>query len=216
MVDQIKNNLNSLGSAGSNKVSSDSKKSSSIQVKGIDHSSAKQKYDSSEVSKFVTKEKIKDMAKEPPIDQAATSRIKNAIANGSYPIDLDKMALSPCHVMCQFYVDTINNRLDCQLYQRSGDMFLGVPFNIASYSFLTYIIAKITGYQPGKLIHILGDTHIYDSHIEAVCTQIKRIPYSFPKLTISDDLNDIDNINEEYFKLENYIYHDKISAPMIA
>ena len=92
MVDQIKNNLNSLGSAGSNKVSSDSKKSSSIQVKGIDHSFAKQKYDSSEVSKFVTKDKIKDMAKEPPIDQAATSRIKNAIANGSYPIDLDKIA----------------------------------------------------------------------------------------------------------------------------
>ena len=91
MVDQIKNNLNSLGSAGSNKVSSDSKKSS-IQVKGIDHSNAKQKYDSSEVSKFVTREKIKDMAKEPPIDDAATSRIKNAIANGSYPIDLDKIA----------------------------------------------------------------------------------------------------------------------------
>ena len=91
MVDQIKNNLNSLGSAGSNKVSSDTKKSSS-QVKGIDHSHAKHKFDSSEVSKFVTKEKIKDMAKEPPIDQAATSRIKNAIANGSYPIDLDKIA----------------------------------------------------------------------------------------------------------------------------
>ena len=92
MVDQIKNNLNSLGSAGSNKVSSESKKSSSLQVKGINHSHAKQKFDSSEVSKFVTKEKIKDMAKEPPIDQAATTRIKNAIANGSYPIDLDKIA----------------------------------------------------------------------------------------------------------------------------
>ena len=93
MVDQIKNNLNSLGSAGSNKVSSDSKRSSSsIQVKGIDHTHAKQKFDSSEVSKFVTKDKIKDMAKEPPIDQAATSRIKNAISNGSYPIDLDKIA----------------------------------------------------------------------------------------------------------------------------
>lgn len=132
------------------------------------------------------------------------------------PVDLDKMALPPCHVMCQFNVDTTNKRLDCQLYQRSGDMFLGVPFNIASYSFLTYIIAKITGYQPGKLIHILGDTHIYDSHIEAVCTQIKRIPYAFPKLTISDELNDIDNINEEYFKLDDYNFHDKISAPMIA
>ena len=92
MVDQIKSNLNSLGSSGSSKVSSETKKSSSTQVKGIDHSHAKQKFDSSEVSKFVTKEKIKDMAKEPPIDQAATSRIKNAIANGSYPVDLDKIA----------------------------------------------------------------------------------------------------------------------------
>ena len=132
------------------------------------------------------------------------------------PVDLDKMALPPCHVMCQFNVDTTKKRLDCQLYQRSGDMFLGVPFNIASYAFLTYIIAKITGYQPGKLIHILGDTHIYDSHIEAVSTQIKRIPYEFPKLTISDELNDIDNINEEYFQLKDYNYHDKINAPMIA
>tara|TARA_B100001094_G_scaffold202437_1_gene196344 strand:- start:602 stop:2074 length:1473 start_codon:yes stop_codon:yes gene_type:complete len=131
------------------------------------------------------------------------------------PVDLDKMALPPCHVMCQFNVDTINNRLDCQLYQRSGDMFLGVPFNIASYAFLTCIIAKITGYKPGKLIHILGDTHIYESHIEAVRTQIKRIPYKFPTLTISEELNDIDNINEDYFKLENYNFHDKISAPMI-
>lgn len=132
------------------------------------------------------------------------------------PVDLDKMALPPCHVMSQFNVDTTKKRLDCQLYQRSGDMFLGVPFNIASYAFLTYIIAKITGYQPGKLIHILGDTHIYDSHIEAVSTQIKRIPYEFPKLTISDELNDIDNINEEYFQLKDYNYHDKINAPMIA
>jgi dihydrofolate reductase / thymidylate synthase len=132
------------------------------------------------------------------------------------PVDLDKMVLPPCHVLCQFNVDLKNNHLNCQLYQRSGDMFLGVPFNIASYAFLTCIIAKLTGYQPGKLIHILGDTHIYDSHIESVCTQIKRIPYKFPQLTISDSLTDIDNINEEYFKLENYIYHDKISAPMIA
>jgi negative regulator of flagellin synthesis FlgM len=92
MVDQIKNNLNNLGSSGSNKASSETKKSSSLQVKGVNHSQAKQQSDSSEVSKFVTKEKIKDMAKEPPIDQAATTRIKNAIANGSYPIDLDKIA----------------------------------------------------------------------------------------------------------------------------
>jgi thymidylate synthase len=84
------------------------------------------------------------------------------------PPDLHKMALPPCHVLCQFNVDTINNKLNCQLYQRSGDMFLGVPFNIASYAFLTFIIAKITRYKPGKFIHILGDTHIYESHVDAV------------------------------------------------
>ena len=132
------------------------------------------------------------------------------------PPDLDKMALPPCHVMCQFYVNTNANKIDCQLYQRSGDMFLGVPFNIASYSYLTCIIAKLTGYVPGRLIHILGDTHIYDSHVEAVQTQIKRIPFTFPKLTISDECTDINDIKEEYFKIENYNYHEKISAPMIA
>ena len=84
------------------------------------------------------------------------------------PVDLDKMALPPCHVMCQFNVNTKEHTLNCQLYQRSGDMFLGVPFNIASYAFLTSIIAKLTGYKPGKFIHILGDTHIYKDHFDAV------------------------------------------------
>ncbi len=132
------------------------------------------------------------------------------------PVDLDKMALPPCHVMVQFHVDVPNNKLDCQLYQRSGDMFLGVPFNIASYAFLTCIIAKITGYQPGRLIHVLGDTHIYDSHLESVKTQINRIPYQFPTLEISDRLSHIDDIQEEDFKLKNYNHHDKLTAPMIA
>ena len=141
---------------------------------------------------------------------------RRIIMNSWSPSDLDKMALPPCHVMCQFNVDTINNKLDCQLYQRSGDMFLGVPFNIASYAFLTHIIAKLTGYQVGKLIHVLGDTHIYESHIEAVKTQIKRIPYQFPELSISNELTDINTIKEQYFTLENYKYHDRISAPMIA
>ena len=141
---------------------------------------------------------------------------RRIIMNSWSPSDLDKMALPPCHVMCQFNVDTKNNKLDCQLYQRSGDMFLGVPFNIASYAFLTHIIAKLTGYQVGKLIHVLGDTHIYESHIEAVKTQIKRIPYQFPELSISNELTDINTIKEQYFTLENYKYHDRISAPMIA
>ena len=141
---------------------------------------------------------------------------RRIILNSWNASDLDKMALPPCHVMCQFNVDTKNNKLDCQLYQRSGDMFLGVPFNIASYAFLTHIIGNITGYQVGRLIHILGDTHIYESHIEAVKTQIKRIPYQFPELNISNQLTDINTIKEQYFTLQNYKYHDRISAPMIA
>ena len=141
---------------------------------------------------------------------------RRIILNSWNAADLDKMALPPCHVMCQFHVDIKNNRLDCQLYQRSGDMFLGVPFNIASYSFLTYIIAHLTGYSPGKFIHILGDSHIYESHIEAVKTQISRTPYLFPELHIDDELTDIDNINENYFTLYEYNYHPKINASMIA
>lgn len=148
------------------------------------------------------------------ISNDPTSR--RIIMNAWNPPDLDKMALPPCHVMCQFHVNIQENTLNCQLYQRSGDMFLGVPFNIASYSFLTHIIAKITGYKPGKFIHILGDTHIYESHIDAVKEQITHIPYDFPTLSISDELKNIDDIKEEYFTIENYNHYPKIKAPMIA
>ena len=141
---------------------------------------------------------------------------RRIILNSWNVSDIDKMALPPCHVMCQFNVNTNNNTLNCQLYQRSGDMFLGVPFNIASYSLLTYIIAKITGYSPGKFIHILGDAHIYESHLNAVNEQIERVPYSFPELLISDELSDIDNIKEDYFIMKNYNSYPKITAPMIA
>ena len=102
------------------------------------------------------------------------------------------------------------------MYQRSGDMLLGVPFNIASYSFLTHILAKITGLTPGKFIHILGDAHIYESHLNAVNEQIERVPYSFPELLISDELSDIDNVKEDYFIMKNYNSYPKITAPMIA
>ena len=142
---------------------------------------------------------------------------RRIIMNAWNPIDIDKMALPPCHVMSQFHVDTVNKTLNCQLYQRSGDMFLGVPFNIASYSFLLHIIANITGYKPGKLIHILGDTHIYKEHIDAVNEQISRIPIQFPEIenNILTD-TDIDSIDESMIKIKNYQYYDKISAPMIA
>ena len=132
------------------------------------------------------------------------------------PLDLDKMALPPCHVLCQFYVDTIQGKIDCQLYQRSGDMFLGVPFNIASYSFLLCIICHLTEYKPGKLIHILGDSHIYEDHINAVKQQIIRVPIQYPTLDISYQLESIDNIQEEHFTLENYQSYPKLFAPMIS
>jgi len=131
------------------------------------------------------------------------------------PLDLDKMSLPPCHVMCQFHVDQKNNKLDCQLYQRSGDMFLGVPFNIASYSFLLYIISKLTGYTPGRFIHIFGDCHIYENHIEQVKLQLERRPRPFPTL-VMDDLIDINLIDEMLFKIQDYSSFPGIKAPMSA
>jgi len=141
---------------------------------------------------------------------------RRIIMNSWNPQDIDKMALPPCHVMCQFHVDLENKKLNCQLYQRSGDMFLGVPFNIASYSFLLHIISKITGYTPGRLIHILGDTHIYESHFEAVNKQLMRSPGKFPELEIVEEIENIDSLNEDMFELKDYNSYDKITAPMIA
>tara|TARA_Y100000590_G_scaffold426944_1_gene536608 strand:+ start:1405 stop:2859 length:1455 start_codon:yes stop_codon:yes gene_type:complete len=141
---------------------------------------------------------------------------RRIIMNAWNPQDIDKMALPPCHVMCQFHVDLENKKLNCQLYQRSGDMFLGVPYNISSYSFLLHIIAKITGYTPGRLIHILGDTHIYESHFEAVNKQLMRSPGKFPTLEIIGEIENIDSLNEDMFELKDYKSYDKITAPMIA
>ena len=129
------------------------------------------------------------------------------------PCQLDEMALPPCHVLAHFNV--INDELSCILYQRSGDVGLGVPFNIASYSVLTHIIAKICGLIPKEFIYYLGNTHIYDDHLEPLKQQIQRRPYDFPTLEINDrnDL-DIDNITIDDFKINNYKYHDTISMTM--
>ena len=127
------------------------------------------------------------------------------------PVDLDKMALPPCHIMIQFNIE--DSYIDAQLYQRSGDMFLGVPFNISSYSFLLHIIGKITGYTPRYFIHIIGDTHIYENHIEPVKEQLLRIPSKFPSLEINQ-LSSIDTIQD--FKIVNYNYYPTIRAEMVA
>ena len=139
---------------------------------------------------------------------------RRLILNSWNAADIDKMALPPCHVMVQFNID--KEFIDCQLYQRSGDMFLGVPFNITSYAFLLAIIGKITGYTPRKLIHIIGDAHIYEQHIDAVNNQLFRTPNRFPYLAISDRITDIDDILEDDFNIINYDCYSTISAPMIA
>jgi len=124
--------------------------------------------------------------------------------------ELDKMALPPCHILFQFYV--AGGRLSCQLYQRSADIFIGVPFNIASYSLLTLLVAQVTGLKPGDFIHTLGDAHIYLNHIEQVKLQLTREPYKMPKMIINPDVTDILSFRYEDFTLTDYISHPHIKG----
>ncbi|GIN91972.1 thymidylate synthase 2 [Siminovitchia terrae] len=116
--------------------------------------------------------------------------------------DLDKMALPPCHCLFQFYVS--DGKLSCQLYQRSADIFLGVPFNIASYALLTMMMAQVTGLQPGEFVHTLGDAHIYKNHVEQVELQLTRKPGPLPKMIINPDVKDLFTFTFEDFSLEDY------------
>ncbi len=116
--------------------------------------------------------------------------------------DIDQMKLPPCHTMFQFYV--ADGRLSCQLYQRSGDVFLGVPFNIASYALLTMMMAQVCGLKPGKFVHTLGDAHIYLNHIDQINLQLTREPYPLPTMKINPDVKDIFCFKYEDFELENY------------
>jgi len=124
--------------------------------------------------------------------------------------ELNKMALPPCHVLFQFYV--ANNKLSCQLYQRSADIFLGVPFNIASYSLLTMMIAQVTGLEYGDFVHTLGDAHIYNNHIEQAKIQLGRTPFNLPEMKINKNINNIFDFKYEDFELLNYSYHPLIKA----
>jgi len=126
---------------------------------------------------------------------------------------LNEMVLAPCHVLCQFYVSK-DGYLDCQLYQRSGDMFLGVPFNIACYSIFTRMIAHITELKARKFIHIIGDAHIYNNHIEQVEKQLKRTPMPFPKLYLKQDVKEIDDFTFQDFLLDEYNCWPGIKAEM--
>jgi thymidylate synthase len=128
------------------------------------------------------------------------------------PADVDRMALPPCHALFQFYV--ANGRLSCQLYQRSADVFLGVPFNIASYALLTRMIAQVSGLASGDFVLTLGDAHLYRNHFEQARTQLARAPRAFPQMRLNPDVKDLFAFRYEDFTLEGYDPHPAIKAPI--
>lgn len=128
------------------------------------------------------------------------------------PTELEEMALQPCHVLFQFYV--ANGALSCHMYQRSADVFLGVPFNIASYALLTHMMAQVTGYDVGDLIISFGDVHIYQNHFDQVDTQLKRTPKTLPQLWLNMTTKEIDDFRMEDIRIMNYHCHEPISAPV--
>ena len=128
------------------------------------------------------------------------------------PADVDKMALPPCHALFQFYV--ADGKLSCQLYQRSADIFLGVPFNIASYALLTLMLAQVCCYQPGDFVHTLGDAHLYSNHFEQAKLQLERTPRPLPTMRLNPEVKDLFAFRFEDFTLEGYDPHPHIAAPI--
>lgn len=134
------------------------------------------------------------------------------IINAWNPPELDQMALPPCHMMFQFYVSSDRKRLSCQLYQRSADVFLGVPFNIASYALLTHMIAQVCGLEVGEFVHTFGDVHIYKDHLDQVKTQLTREPRPLPHLKLNPEVKEIDGFTYEDFELVDYNPYPKIEG----
>jgi thymidylate synthase len=128
------------------------------------------------------------------------------------PADVDRMALPPCHCLFQFYV--ADGRLSCQLYQRSADIFLGVPFNIASYALLTHMVAEVTDLKPGEFVHTLGDAHLYLNHRDQAGEQLKRKPLAMPRLVFKRQVKSIDDFRHEDFEVVGYQAHPHIAAPV--
>ena len=153
-----------------------------------------------------------------PIDQIAnlvgqirtTPHSRRLIVTAWNPAEIEAMALPPCHCLFQFYV--LDGRLSCQLYQRSADIFLGVPFNIASYALLTQMVAQVTGYRPGEFIHTLGDAHLYLNHIEPAEMQLARTPKPLPRMALNPEITDLFAFRFEDFVLSGYEAHPHIPA----
>jgi thymidylate synthase len=137
---------------------------------------------------------------------------RRIIVSSWNPADIDLMALPPCHCLFQFYV--ADGALSCQLYQRSADIFLGVPFNIASYALLTFMIAGVTGLKVGEFVHSFGDLHLYDNHIEQARLQLNRTPLLLPTLELSMDIKNLFDYRYKHIILKNYQSHDTIKAPV--
>ena len=135
---------------------------------------------------------------------------RRLIVSAWNPADVDKQALPPCHALFQFYV--ANGKLSCQLYQRSADVFLGVPFNIASYALLTMMMAQVTGLQPGEFVHTLGDAHLYQNHLDQTRLQLSRDPRPLPTMTLNPDVHSIFDFVYDDFTLSNYDPHPLIKA----
>lgn len=163
------------------------------------------KWKNSEGEEFDQLANVIQMIKENP----SSRRI---IVSAWNPGELDKMALPPCHTFFQFFV--ADNKLSLQMYQRSCDMFLGVPFNIASYSLLLHMVAQVTDLKPGEFVHTLGDAHIYNNHIEQVKEQLSRKPFKLPLLKLNNEIKNIDDFKMEDIELEGYEYHPPIKAKM--
>ena len=142
----------------------------------------------------------------------ANPNSRRLIVSAWNPAEVDAMALPPCHCLFQFYV--AEGRLSCQLYQRSADIFLGVPFNIASYALLTMMVAQVSGLQPGEFIHTLGDAHLYANHFEQAREQLSRTPKKLPTMWINPAVTDLFSFRYEDFRLENYVADANIRAPI--
>ncbi len=143
-------------------------------------------------------------------DIRANPDSRRLIVTAWNPADIAKMKLPPCHCLFQFYV--ANGRLSCQLYQRSADIFLGVPFNIASYALLTMMVAQVTDLEPGDFVHTLGDAHLYLNHLDQAREQLSREPYPLPIMHLNPDVKDIFGFSYDDFRLENYRAHPHIKA----